>query len=484
VCLFGARSARLRDAFRDGLRDGFRDRLPRSRAALIRLCRGPLGAHRLLPVAIGVLAAVNLTVGSLLAATGFGTAPGGAQYPGASSGTAPGSLSGVSSLAAQPVPVRLNGPGIGYSRTQQSLGSTAPLTASAVAGQTSAASPASPAGTAQVAPLHGLKQADLLIVAPYSLPAKLRAEVSALAGVTSVDPIEAARVKVNGAYAAVLGVNPSTFRGYAAEPTAASTPLWQGVADGGIAVSYSMGTLDRLPLGGEVTIAGRIAEQLRVIAFGTVGIVGVDAVVSDPVATSLGMPAGNAIVIGAKPADVAALDGRIKRLLPPGAAVDQLIIYGAAGSGSATAGNPAAVGDFPTQAQLDTMLQAALSRRGMPYVWGAAGPSAFDCSGLVQWAFAQAGLAMPRVAAEQAMTGMAVPLSQLVPGDLLFYHTDPTDPGYISHVAIYLGNGWMIQAPAPGLDVEVVPVALGPEFAGAIEVNPRVAAAEASDIPG
>ncbi len=48
-----------------------------------------------------------------------------------------------------------------------------------------------------------------------------------------------------------------------------------------------------------------------------------------------------------------------------------------------------------------------------------------------------------------------MPVSQLQPGDLLFYHTDPTAPGYISHVAIYLGNGWMIQAPQPGMDVEV-----------------------------
>ena len=71
--------------------------------------------------------------------------------------------------------------------------------------------------------------------------------------------------------------------------------------------------------------------------------------------------------------------------------------------------------------------------------------------------------------------GPAVPVSQLEPGDLLFYHTDPTDPGYISHVAIYLGNGWMIQAPQTGMDVEVVPVDLGTEFAGAVQVSPTLA---------
>ena len=103
-------------------------------------------------------------------------------------------------------------------------------------------------------------------------------------------------------------------------------------------------------------------------------------------------------------------------------------------------------------------------RVGLPYVWGASGPGSFDCSGLVQWSFAQAGIEMPRVAADQARTGPAVPVSQLVPGDLLFYHYDPTAPGYISHVAIYLGNGLMVQAPAPGLDVEVVPADFGSGF--------------------
>ena len=133
-------------------------------------------------------------------------------------------------------------------------------------------------------------------------------------------------------------------------------------------------------------------------------------------------------------------------------------------------------------AALDTMLKAAMSRKGLPYVWGGAGPTSFDCSGLVQWSFAQAGIVMPRVAADQALSGPAVPVSQLTPGDLLFYHTDPTAPGYISHVAIYLGNGWMIQAPEPGMDVEVVPAAFGSEFAGAIRVSPAEAASVASGI--
>ena len=334
----------------------------------------------------------------------------------------------------------------------------------------------------RVAPLHGLRQADLLVVAPFSLPGQVLAAVSRLAGVTSADPIEAAKVTINGTPEAVLGVDPSTFRGYAAGPTAASDPLWQGVADGGVAVSYTMGTLDRLALGRPVTVTGRQAERLPVVAFGTVGIDGVDAVISDSVARSLGMPAANAIVISAPLASVAALVAQIKPILPRGAGVEPLVTLATAPSQAGVPPSEAAGGAGLTTAQLTAALRAAESRQGLPYAWGAAGPAAFDCSGLVEWSFAQAGVALPRTAADQARAGPAVPVSQLAPGDLLFYHTDPTAPGYISHVAIYLGHGWMIQAPQPGLRVQVVPADFGSQFAGAIRVSPRIAAAVAGGL--
>ena len=329
-----------------------------------------------------------------------------------------------------------------------------------------------------VAPLRALKQADLLVVAPFSLSARVRAAVARQPGVTGTEPIEAAKVKINGAFTAVLGVNPSSFRGYAAPSTAASSKLWQGVASGGVAVSYTMGTLDKLSLGGRVTVSGRQQQRLPVVAFGTVGIGGVDAVVSDSIARSLGMPARNALVVSASPAQVASLTTRIKAVLPRGASVEPLVTEVTRPGVSSPVGTvpgTSATGGAMTAAQLATALKAAESRRGLPYVWGAAGPSSFDCSGLVQWSFAQAGISMPRVAADQARTGPAVPVSQLQPGDLLFYHTDPTDPGYISHVAIYLGNGWMIQAPQPGMDVEVVPASFSSQFAGAIRVYPHIA---------
>ncbi|HEV2451465.1 MAG TPA: NlpC/P60 family protein [Streptosporangiaceae bacterium] len=322
--------------------------------------------------------------------------------------------------------------------------------------------------------------ADLLVVAPTSLPGSVFSKILHLRGVSAAESVDAARVRVNGKYAAILGVNPSSFRSYAARPVAASDRLWQSVAAGNMAVSYTMGRLDRLPLGGTVDVAGLKQEKLRVGSFATVGITGVDAVVSDAVARSLGFPAGNAIVISAPRANLTGLTAQIARKLPRGAGVEPLVSE-AATPGEAGVTRPLPVSSaaiYPqlTRTQLMTMLRAALSRRGMRYVWGGNGPSVFDCSGLVQWSFAQAGIIMPRVAADQAITGPAIPLSQAAPGDLLFYHTDPTAPGYISHVAIYLGHDLMIQAPEPGMTVEVVPVALGAGFAGIVRVDPVIAA--------
>ena len=341
----------------------------------------------------------------------------------------------------------------------------------------------SAAAEPHVAPLRRSVQADLLIVAPFSLRKSLAAAVDRIPGVVATERIEAVRMSVNGSSTAVLGVDPSVFREFAARSTGASNALWRGVAAGGIAVSYTMGTEDKISLGGTVTAAGRITQKLRVAAFGTLGIGGVNAVVSDQTARRLGAPADNAIVVSVAPADFTAAVAAAGRLIPKGAGVEQLVSLISTGTDSTgMAGAGQASESAVPQTALESTLRAAMSRRGMPYVWGAAGPRSFDCSGLVQWSFAQAGLVMPRVAADQALTGPAVPVSQLQPGDLLFYHTDPTDPTYISHVTIYLGNGWMIQAPEPGMDVEVVPADFGTEFAGAVRVNPAQAAAVAARV--
>ena len=107
-------------------------------------------------------------------------------------------------------------------------------------------------------------------------------------------------------------------------------------------------------------------------------------------------------------------------------------------------------------------LRAALSKRGDPYVWAAAGPSEFDCSGLVMWAFAQEGISLPHYTGAQWNSGMHVARADLEPGDLVFFGAD------ISHVGIYVGDGLMVDAPNSGAVVRVEP--LFSDYVGAVRI--------------
>ncbi|RSN28816.1 hydrolase [Amycolatopsis sp. WAC 04169] len=100
-------------------------------------------------------------------------------------------------------------------------------------------------------------------------------------------------------------------------------------------------------------------------------------------------------------------------------------------------------------------LQAALSKRGSQYEWGATGPSEFDCSGLTSWAYKQAGISLPRTSRQQFTVGKPVPLDALVPGDLVFYDDGTGNPGAIHHVGMYVGSGKMVDAPTEGQLVDV-----------------------------
>src|SRR3954447_1228990 len=91
----------------------------------------------------------------------------------------------------------------------------------------------------------------------------------------------------------------------------------------------------------------------------------------------------------------------------------------------------------------------ALSKLGTPYRWGAMGPNAFDCSGLVKWSFAQAGKSLPRTSRAQASAGTPVSKANLQPGDLVFFYKP------ISHVGIYIGNGKIVHASRKGQPVKV-----------------------------
>ncbi|MGA5106291.1 NlpC/P60 family protein [Streptomyces cellulosae] len=105
----------------------------------------------------------------------------------------------------------------------------------------------------------------------------------------------------------------------------------------------------------------------------------------------------------------------------------------------------------------------ARQKLGSPYVWGATGPDAFDCSGLVLAAYRSAGVSLPRTTYAQIDAGRRVSPSELLPGDLVFFYSG------ISHVGLYIGNGQMIHAPNPSAPVRVAPVDQMP-FAGATRV--------------
>ncbi|MFF5990679.1 MULTISPECIES: C40 family peptidase [Prauserella] len=100
-------------------------------------------------------------------------------------------------------------------------------------------------------------------------------------------------------------------------------------------------------------------------------------------------------------------------------------------------------------------LQAALSRRGSEYEWGATGPNEFDCSGLTSWSYAQAGINIPRTSRQQWGAGKPVSLDALLPGDLLFYDDGTGNPSNIHHVGMYVGEGKMVDAPTEGQLVDV-----------------------------
>ncbi|MFC8519608.1 NlpC/P60 family protein [Streptomyces sp. NPDC057257] len=117
---------------------------------------------------------------------------------------------------------------------------------------------------------------------------------------------------------------------------------------------------------------------------------------------------------------------------------------------------PDLTGAVPPDARAAAAIAAARSALGKPYVWGATGPSGFDCSGLMQWSYAHAGVHLPRTSQEQRYAGHQVPLSQAQPGDLVVYRSDA------SHVAMYVGNGQVIHAPYPGAPVRYDPVNMMP----------------------
>ncbi|CAM5729225.1 NlpC/P60 domain-containing protein OS=Streptomyces fumanus OX=67302 GN=GCM10018772_50860 PE=3 SV=1 [Streptomyces fumanus] len=126
-------------------------------------------------------------------------------------------------------------------------------------------------------------------------------------------------------------------------------------------------------------------------------------------------------------------------------AQDRFLASGALGTAAA-----------PPSAAGDRALRFAVDQLGKPYAWGAQGPGAYDCSGLTSRAWARAGTPIPRTSQEQWARLERVPLDELRPGDLVVYFPEAT------HVALYLGSGLVVQAPRPGAEVKVSPIAANP----------------------
>ncbi|MFF1921402.1 NlpC/P60 family protein [Streptomyces sp. NPDC058221] len=135
---------------------------------------------------------------------------------------------------------------------------------------------------------------------------------------------------------------------------------------------------------------------------------------------------------------------------------------GGRGSGHADRSAPRGSGRAPN-ARAAEAVAFAYGALGKPYVWGATGPSSFDCSGLTQAAWRSAGVSLPRTTYTQINAGRRIGRSELAPGDLVFFYSG------VSHVGLYIGNGRMIHAPRPGAPVRIAPIDEMP-FAGATRV--------------
>ncbi|MGY1826527.1 NlpC/P60 family protein [Blastococcus sp. SYSU DS0541] len=156
----------------------------------------------------------------------------------------------------------------------------------------------------------------------------------------------------------------------------------------------------------------------------------------------------------------------------------------APGGGDRPVSTPAPVGSGDASAAQQA-IDAAMAHLGLPYAWGGGGtrgpgpgqdPDAgvvgFDCSGLTQYAYAQAGIRIPRNSRDQYAALPKVAGDDLRPGDLVFWGTDPGNPGSITHVALYLGGNQVVQAPQSG-DVVKVSAMWWRGYVGAVRPSAR-----------
>ncbi|MFT3899068.1 MAG: NlpC/P60 family protein [Gordonia sp. (in: high G+C Gram-positive bacteria)] len=134
--------------------------------------------------------------------------------------------------------------------------------------------------------------------------------------------------------------------------------------------------------------------------------------------------------------------------LTAGAVVAPHLTAGSSGSYGGGNGSSGSSGSLDVYLPVSTpagmgALQVAMTQIGKPYKWGATGPNAWDCSGLIQWAFRSVGVNLPRVSQAQAKVGKAIPIAALAPGDVIIFYRNA------GHIGIYAGGGQVFHAGGP-----------------------------------
>lgn len=154
-------------------------------------------------------------------------------------------------------------------------------------------------------------------------------------------------------------------------------------------------------------------------------------------------------IVSSRQATLRSLNGQIAQLVAQQQAAAEAAAHQAYLSRLASI---APIGNVPAAGGAGRAVQAAESQIGVPYVWGGESPGqGFDCSGLTQWAWGQAGVGLPRTADAQYHSVARVSLSDMEPGDLVFWGSG----GYADHVGIYVGNGDVVHAPSSGETVRI-----------------------------
>lgn len=166
--------------------------------------------------------------------------------------------------------------------------------------------------------------------------------------------------------------------------------------------------------------------------------------------------------IGAVEARIAQIQGELQRLSPTAPMNGAVFAQMMSGATAAYAPGTASAAGSPSAGtgSADAVIATARQYVGMPYVWGGSSPAdgGMDCSGLVQYAYGQHGIDLPRVSADQARAGSPVAsMAEARPGDLVAWDNSGRNVG-ADHIAIYLGDGMILEAPRTGLDIRVISI--------------------------